>query len=92
MSTTETWAIFLSGVLAAGYAVATVYFLRFWTASRDRLFLFFAAAFALLTVQRTALAVTRGPEAEVLWLYIVRLGAFGLILVGIVDKNRSSDS
>jgi hypothetical protein len=80
----------MSGVLAAGYAVAGLFFLRFWRASRDRLFLFFAGAFGLLVVQRLALtwAVLSGVDTFVF--YVVRLVAFLLILAGIVDKNRQA--
>ena len=37
----------LMGAVAMASFVATVFFLRFWTQTRDTLFLFFAAAFAL---------------------------------------------
>jgi hypothetical protein len=79
--------IFLSGALALGQAVAALFFLRYWRDSRDRLFLYFAASFTLLTLQRTVLALA--PEAPDLELasYGLRAFAFVLILVAIVDKN-----
>ncbi|HYO75195.1 MAG TPA: DUF5985 family protein, partial [Thermoanaerobaculia bacterium] len=40
----------ISGALFAGYAVAALFFLRFWVSSRDRLFAMFSAAFAILAV------------------------------------------
>jgi hypothetical protein len=76
---------FLSGVLALGYAIAALYFLRFWRESRDPLFGWFSAAFALLAVHRTVLTFLQ--EYDVL--YIARLAAFVVILVAIVQKNRS---
>ena len=76
--------LFLSGVLTMGYAVAALYFLRFWRESRDPLFGWFAAAFALLACQRLLLVTLR--ESDVL--YVVRLAAFILILVAIAQKNR----
>jgi hypothetical protein len=82
----------LSGVIIAGYAVAGLFFLRFWRDTRDRLFAIFAASFWLLCVQRILL-VTRpaGISGEnVANLYLVRLLAFVLILVGILDKNRGA--
>ena len=75
---------FLSGALTMGYLVATLFFLRFWRESRDRLFAFFAAAFFLLATQRLLIALTEPADV----LYLVRLAAFVLILVAIVDKNR----
>ena len=80
----------ISGMLAAGYLVAGLHFLKFWKLSRDRLFGMFAAAFWLLAGQRLALALTaREPDAAI-WLYALRLLAFVLIIAAIVDKNRAA--
>jgi uncharacterized membrane protein len=80
----------VSGALVAGYAVAGLFFLRFWRDTRDRLFGIFAAAFWLLAAQRMALALSADPNGEQLLLYGIRLLAFVLILIAIVDKNRGS--
>lgn len=78
----------LSGAIAAGAFVAALYFLKFWRRSADRLFAFFGAAFGLLAVNNVALGLT-DPESEIrVYLYSIRLAAFVLILVAIVDKNR----
>lgn len=77
------------GLLAGGYAVAALFFLKFWSRTRDRLFVMFAAAFALLAIHRVAAVVTYNWFGESVWLYVVRLIAFILILVAIVDKNRA---
>lgn len=77
----------ISGALVMGYIVAGLFFVRYWTHTRDRLFLFFSAAFALLAAQRLLLSIAAGP-GEQLWLYLVRSIAFILIIIGIVDKNR----
>jgi hypothetical protein len=82
--------LFVSGVLVAAYAVAALFFLRFWGQTRDRLFAFFASAFALLAVQRAALAASAVLPFETHWYYVLRLLAFTLIIVAIVEKNRSS--
>ena len=82
--------LFISGVLAAGYAVAVLFFLKFWRETGDRLFAWFAAAFALLLVQRVALAVVVGWNGETWWYYLIRLLAFLLIIVAILDKNRAA--
>jgi uncharacterized protein DUF5985 len=79
---------FLAGALAMGYFVAALYFLKFWRDVRDRLFLLFAVAFALLAVQRVALALV-SESADALALYGLRLLAFLVIAAAIVDKNRS---
>lgn len=80
---------FLWGISAFGAAVVALFFGRFYRLSRDRLFGYFAAAFAVLAIHWTVLmALTRehNASAEV---YLLRLLAFVLIIVGIVDKNRS---
>ena len=79
----------VSGVLVMGYAVAGLFFLRFWRETRDRLFGIFAGAFWLLALQRLLLALHHNPDEQV-WLYGIRLLAFVLILVAIIDKNRGA--
>jgi peptidoglycan/LPS O-acetylase OafA/YrhL len=79
----------VSGLLVMGYAVAGLFFLRFWRETRDRLFAIFAGAFWLLALQRLLLALFQNPDSEQLWLYGIRLLAFILILAAIIDKNRA---
>jgi membrane-associated PAP2 superfamily phosphatase len=90
MNPTHDVSLFISGMLAAGYAVAALYFLKFRRHTHDRLFGFFAAAFGLLFVQRCALTLASGLIADTAWYYVVRLLAFALIIVAIVDKNRAA--
>jgi hypothetical protein len=78
----------LSGILIGFYCVIALFFLRFWTTSKDRLFAMFATAFLILAVQRTAIALTRELLEYQAPLYLLRLLAFGVILVAILDKNR----
>ena len=79
---------FVSGILVAGYLVAALFFLRFWAQSRDRLFALFAAAFGLLAIQRFALTVTGAPIEEQTLFYVLRLIAFAVNALAIIDKNR----
>jgi len=79
---------FISGAITMAYLVAGLFFWRFWRTTRDRLFAFFAVAFWVLSVQRFALALTTQTVEDQIFLYVVRLFAFLLILVAIVDKNR----
>ena len=78
----------LSGILIAEYATIALFFLRFWSKSRDRLFVMFSAAFAVLAVQRMAIALTHEILEQQAPLYLLRLAAFIVIIVAIVDKNR----
>ncbi len=83
-------ALVIAGALAMGYAVAALFFLRFWKRSRDRLFAIFALAFLLLGAQRLALVLAAHHEIDTTWIYALRLLAFLLILSAIVDKNRAT--
>jgi hypothetical protein len=90
MNNLATTSLFLTGVLVAGYAVAALFFLKFWKQTGDRIFGFFAASFALLVVQRVALGWAIGSGSDTTWYYVMRLLAFVLIIVAIVDKNRAA--
>jgi hypothetical protein len=78
---------FLWGLLAMASAVASLLFLRYGRLTRDRLFLYFSAAFLAMTLNWTGLAIIE-PNTEHRYLaYALRLLAFVLILIGIIDKN-----
>jgi hypothetical protein len=79
----------LHGALTMGSLVASLFFLRFFRQSRDRLFAMFSAAFAILAVNWTAMPFVP-PEYESRELfYLLRLVSFTIIIVAIVDKNRA---
>ncbi len=81
---------FLWGLLAMASAVASLLFLRYGKVTRDRLFLYFSAAFLAMTFNWIGLADDRaGHRASVIVAYTLRLLAFVLILIGIIDKNRA---
>ena len=75
---------FMLGVIAMGFLVAAVFFLRFWRETRDRLFAFFAAAFLLMAVMRPLLG---NGQPDNLAFYLIRLVAYVIIIIGILDKN-----
>jgi uncharacterized membrane protein HdeD (DUF308 family) len=78
----------LMGAVAMASLVATLFFLRFWSRTRDPLFLFFAAAFAIDTASRIALGLSHPSEELEPFFYMARLVMFGLIIAAIVQKNR----
>lgn len=78
----------LSGILVAEYAAIALFFAKFWAKSRDRLFLMFSCAFVILTLQRFAIATTQEILEQQAPLYLLRLTAFVVIIVAIIDKNR----
>lgn len=79
---------FYYGALSFGCCVVALFFTRFYVSTRDRLFLLFALAFLAFAVNWCWLTVARPPNESRHLIYLVRLLAFGLILVGILDKNR----
>lgn len=78
---------FTWGAVAAMSMVAAVLFLRFWAESRDRLFAGLAAGFAVLSANYVALAWLRPDDETRHLVYLVRLLAFSLMLVAVIDKN-----
>ena len=82
--------LFMLGMISMGSAVVALLFLRFWRGGRDRLFLWFAAAFLLEAVNRAVFA-WEGARDEARTPYLVaRLVFFLLILGGIIGKNVGS--
>jgi uncharacterized membrane protein HdeD (DUF308 family) len=81
---------FLAGIVTGGFLVCGLFFLRFWHRTRDRLFLAFALAFWLLGLAQSILALGNVPAEERSWIFLIRLGAFALILAAVVRKNRGS--
>lgn len=65
------------------------HFQRLWRRTGDRLFAYFLAAFVGLAVERVVLAAVPAQNEYAPFVYLVRLGAFGLIIAGIVGKNRA---
>ncbi len=79
----------LLGATVMGSFVAGLFFLRFFRQTKDALFGYFGAAFWILSAQAIALGLTSPAAEERVYLYLPRLIAFVLIIVGIVQKNRS---
>ena len=78
----------LSGAIVMGCVIVGVSFLRFWAQARDRLFAYFAVAFWLLGINYLLLALTERSYEARPYIYLIRLAAFLLIAVAVVQKNR----
>ena len=81
---------FMSGAVTLGFLVAAIFFLRFWRKTSDRLFLAFAAAFALLALNQALAQWLGASDERVGYTYVLRVLGFALILLAIVDKNLTS--
>lgn len=78
---------FVHGAIMFGFAVAGLFFFKFWRRTKDKLLLFFACAFLLMALNRIALLLT-GSDSELrTYVYYVRMTAFCLIIWAIVEKN-----
>ena len=80
----------LLGATSMGAFVAGLFFLRFYRQTRDPLFGWFGAAFWLLSAQAFAVGLNMQAAENAVALYLPRLLAFVLIIVGIVQKNRKT--
>jgi len=78
---------FLSGAICTSSLTVALFLFHFWRRTRDRLFIFFATSFLLLAIEPILLFEAVGTSSEA-YFYSIRLAAFTLIIVGIVDKNR----
>lgn len=78
----------LNGATFMGCVVVALFFLRFWQRTKDRLFIFFAIAFAILGANRISLSVFTPDTDHEPYYYVGRLLAFVTIALAILDKNR----
>ncbi len=78
---------FLSGAFALCAVAVGFFFVRYWRRSHERIFLLLAIAFYMLALERTVLAFVPASLDGRHWIYLARLLAFALLIVGIVDKN-----
>jgi drug/metabolite transporter superfamily protein YnfA len=77
------WAISTAAAAAVG-----LLFCAHWRRSRDRFFVLFAVAFWALGASTLTLLISAASGESRPAAYIIRLLAFLLIIVAILDKNR----
>ncbi|HWB08950.1 MAG TPA: DUF5985 family protein [Pirellulales bacterium] len=80
---------FLQGMLAMGCLVVSLFFLRYWRGTGDRLFLIFSVAFLMLCITRVVAAAIGSDNPHNGYVYTIRFIAYLLILAAIFDKNRA---
>jgi uncharacterized protein (TIGR04206 family) len=79
---------FLNGAAAMACAGITVFFLRFWRESEDRLFPCLAIAFLIFAVNYAVLALLPLADERRTIAFALRLVGFTAILVGVLLKSR----
>ena len=77
----------LAGASLVTAGAISLFFLRFWRKTGDRLFALFSLAFLLLGIERIRLIWATTEVATPF--YFIRLVAFLVILFAILDKNRA---
>lgn len=89
---------FFSGFATAAFAASAVFFLKLWRVSRDRFYLLFCIASALLSIERVLLFWVKDPSQGyptsltegTSWVYLMRLSSFLVIFAAIIHKNRTT--
>ena len=78
---------FLLGSISTLSLIAAVYFFKFWRRTGDGLFLAFSIAFFIEAGNRLAVVFLQNPSEGNPSIYLIRLGAFLIILGAILRKN-----
>jgi hypothetical protein len=79
--------VFLSGMATMGFLVASLFFMRFWWRTRDRLFLAFSAAFVLFAINQGLISLSEFPREEQSVFYLLRFAGFAILVGAIIAKN-----
>jgi hypothetical protein len=80
---------FFWGATAMACWTVGLIFFRSWRSTSDRFFALFGAAFWILAIHWTALAVVGAVDETRHYFYAVRLLGFVVVLSAIAEKNRS---
>jgi hypothetical protein len=79
--------IFLLGFITAASLTAALFFLHFWKASKDSLFLAFVLFFLVQTFRQTYVTSLDKPNVGTVWLFSLRFLAVLALLGAILWKN-----
>jgi hypothetical protein len=78
----------LVGAIAVAAFAAGLFFLRYWRSSKDPFFLYLMASFWLQAISYLIVGLTRSWNEATSAQYVVRVLAYGLILLAIWTKNQ----
>jgi hypothetical protein len=81
---------FIWGACAMASLVIAAFFWKFYRRTSDRLLAMFALAFVTLSVHWIGLGIAQPQEDTRHYFFVLRLLAFLIIAVAIVDKNRTA--
>jgi hypothetical protein len=78
----------LQAIAATAAGANGLFLFRFWRQSADSLFALLGTAFWLLALSWGLLAFVSPTQESRPYVYGIRLVAFAMVIVGIVQKNR----
>lgn len=78
----------LVGAIASCSFIVGLFFLKFWRATQDRFFLFFAISFFIEAANRISLSVVFDVHEASPTYYLIRVVSYSFIIFAIVEKNR----
>lgn len=84
---TDAAVVAMSGAILLGFLLIGAFFWRFWTTTRESIFVFFAVAFCLMAFERLLLLLEGIEATDRPLIYLTRLIAFLVIIVGIWRAN-----
>jgi uncharacterized membrane protein len=84
--------IWMQGAIAIGYLVVAIFFIQFWLETHERVFLFFATGFVVLTIHRALLGLANEDLDWRAVTFSLRLAGYVIILIGIIDRRSRSRS
>lgn len=79
--------LLLLGAIAMSELTAALFFLRFWSRTRDRLFALFSIAFLIDAIDRIILATYWQSDTDNAIYFLLRVVSYGTIVIAVVDKN-----
>lgn len=79
---------YLNGAIMMAGVVGALYFWKFYKATRDSFFAWFASAFLLFSIDRLALLALGGFQEVSPAVYGIRVAGFLMIIIAVVRKNR----
>ena len=80
--------LIIAGALVMASFAIGLRFVKYWRLSKDRFFIWFAAAFWAFGLGWLIRAVDPGVSEHAHWVYLPRLLGYVIIIVAILDKNR----
>lgn len=79
---------YLNGSITVCSLMIGLFFFKYYRKTRDRLLVYFGVAFWMLGAERFLLTLVPQENESRSLIFLLRLSAFLLIIIGILGKNR----